>query len=65
MKKSQIGPQTYYGFILLCMVSIVMVMNYRTTSNVVNYTVLDVKQDIHFYDEPEGMSFKLTFLQIY
>merc|ERR1712029_557652 len=28
-------------------------MNYRTTSNVVNYTVLDVKQDIHFYDEPE------------
>ena len=61
MKKSQIGPQTYYGFILLCMASIFMVMNYRTTSNIVNYTVLDVKQDIHFYDEPEGTIFYFTF----
>ena len=32
-----------YGFTLLCLTSIVMVINYNT-SNIVNYTVYDVKE---------------------
>ena len=42
----------YNGLILLCLTSIVMVINYKT-SNIVNYTVLDL-QEIHLYEEPQG-----------
>ena len=47
----------YYGLTLLCLTSIVMVINYKT-SNIVNYTVLDL-QEINVYEEPQGMYSKI------
>ena len=38
-----------YGFTLLCLTSIAMVINYNT-SNIVNYTVYDVKE-IHLNND--------------
>ena len=52
----------YGSWTILCLTSIVMmVLNYNTTSNVVNYTVLDV-QELHLHDNPEPQGTYIKFI---